>query len=237
MGWNNISHSGATAGYRAYVETFPELNITIAVLSNTSQFNIAEVESRIRKIFVPDRSAQEVDNKNNINLSAAVLKSFEGMYLNERDHSTFQLSVKDSFLMVDNDLPLFAVSGNSFKGSGVIFQIDGNKGIYITPSPVDTIHFTKVKPAVPSSKELEVYTGNYFSEETNSNIIIQNKNGTLILHIKLGQDYSLTPTYADAFKSSDLDGDVVFTRNAQNKIVSFKINVSRARNVEFKKVK
>jgi CubicO group peptidase (beta-lactamase class C family) len=237
MGWNNISHSGATAGYRAYLETFPELNLTIAILSNTSKFNIAEVESRIRKIFVPDRSEPVAENKSSINLPGTTLNDFAGMYLNERDHSTFQLSVKDSQLIVDNDLPLFAVSGNSFKTSGIIFQINGNKGMYITGSPVDTIHFTKVKPAAHSPKELEIYAGSYFSTETNSGIIIQYKNGTLILYIKPGQDYLLTPTYADAFKSSDLDGDLIFTRSPQNKIISFKISVSRARNVEFKRVK
>jgi CubicO group peptidase (beta-lactamase class C family) len=237
MGWNNISHSGATAGYRAYLETFPELNLTIAMLSNTSQFNIAEVESRIRRIFVPDRSEPAAKNKSDINLSEAVLKRFEGMYVSERDHSSFQLSVKDSLLMLDNDLPLFVVAANSFKGSGIFFQIDGSKGIYITSSPIDTIHFTKVKQAMPSQKELDIYAGNYFSEETNSDIIIQHNNGALILHIKPGQDYPLTPTYVDAFKSTDLDGAVWFNRNAQNKITSFKISVSRARNVEFKKVK
>ncbi|HEX5153513.1 MAG TPA: serine hydrolase domain-containing protein [Parafilimonas sp.] len=237
MGWNNISHSGATAGYRAYLETFPELNLTIAMLSNTSQFNIAEVESRVRKIFLPDKSEPAAGNKSSMHLSEAALKSFAGMYVNERDHSTFQISVKDSLLMVDSDLPLFTISNNSFKGSGIIFQINGDKGMYITASPVDTIRFTKAKLAVPSPKELNTYAGDYFSEETNSNIVIQNKNGTLIFHIKPGQDYPLIPTYADAFKSSDLDGDLVFTRNVQNKIIAFKISVSRARNVEFKKLK
>jgi CubicO group peptidase (beta-lactamase class C family) len=143
MGWNNISHSGATAGYRAYLETFPELNLSIAMLSNTSQFNIAEAESRIRKIFVPDKSEPAADNKSNINLSEAALNSFAGLYLNERDHSTFQLSVKDSHLVLDNDLPLSAISGNSFKAAGFIIQINSNEGLYMPSSPADTIHIKK----------------------------------------------------------------------------------------------
>ncbi len=182
MGWNNISHSGATAGYRAYIETFPELNLSIAMLSNTSQFNIAEMESRIRKIFVPDKTEQVTDSKSNFNLPGAALNNFTGMYLNERDASTFRLSAKDDHLILDDDLVLSPVSGNTFKTAGFVMQINGNEGMYITSSPVDTIHFTKVKPVRPSAKELEEYTGTYFSTETNADITIQDKNGILKLH-------------------------------------------------------
>ena len=55
MGWNNISHDGATASYRAYLETFPELHLSIALLSNTSQFDIDNAENIIRRIFVTDK--------------------------------------------------------------------------------------------------------------------------------------------------------------------------------------
>ena len=46
-GWKYVSHDGATAGYRANLEAYPELGLAIAWLSNTSEFdsdtlNVAE---------------------------------------------------------------------------------------------------------------------------------------------------------------------------------------------------
>jgi hypothetical protein len=46
-GWKYISHDGATASYRANLEAYPELGLSIAWLSNTSEFdsdtlNVAE---------------------------------------------------------------------------------------------------------------------------------------------------------------------------------------------------
>jgi hypothetical protein len=38
-GWKIISHSGATAGYRSSLEHFPELSLSIAWISNTSEFD------------------------------------------------------------------------------------------------------------------------------------------------------------------------------------------------------
>jgi len=95
MGWDNISHDGATAGYRAYLETFPQLKISIAILSNTSQFNINNVANTIRKIFVPNKTEPVPEMRGNIKLSEGFLNSFTGMYVNERNRSTFRLAIKD----------------------------------------------------------------------------------------------------------------------------------------------
>jgi len=94
-GWDNINHSGATAGYRAYVETYPELGLSFAVLSNNGQVNIVEVARTLSKLFVPEKSGKAATKEAGIDLPDTKLNALAGLYRNERDHSTFTLTVKD----------------------------------------------------------------------------------------------------------------------------------------------
>ncbi|MEO5997726.1 MAG: serine hydrolase domain-containing protein [Chitinophagaceae bacterium] len=236
-GWNNINHNGATASYRAYLETFPELNLSIAILSNTSQFNINNVASMIRNIFVPDKTDKTVKKDSSINLPDTKLNALTGLYKNERDGSTFQLSAKNNNLVLDGEMLLVTVSENIFKTDNFLFEITGKKGLYIPFSPRDTIPFIKVNPVILSQKDFNIYEGKYFSEETNSSITIQHDNNKLILCLKPNENHSLIPKYTDGFKIDALDCDIQFVRSSQNKILAMRMNVSRARGVEFRKLK
>jgi CubicO group peptidase (beta-lactamase class C family) len=107
-GWDNISHGGATAGYRAYLETFPELKLTIAILSNTSEFNINTLASSVNKIFVTDKTdntaipdkPKEEPKIEPILISPEALKTYEGIYFSEETNSTVTIKVQEEKLMI-----------------------------------------------------------------------------------------------------------------------------------------
>ena len=237
MGWDNISHDGATASYRAYLETFPELHLSIAMLSNTSQFNIDNVESSIRKIFVPDRTESVKETEASTKLSKDYLNSLTGMYVNERNRSTFHLSVKGDTLMLNNSLPLRTASDHIFKADNFLLKINGNGGSYIPFSPRDTISFTKIKPVDISQKDLHIYEGKYLSAETNSSVIIELDNSKPTIHFNADRIYQLLPTYKDAFSIDKLSCNLQFIRSNQNKISEIKFYFWRTRDIEFEKIK
>ncbi len=236
MGWDNISHDGATASYRAYLETFPQLHLSIAILSNTSQFNIDNVESTIRKIFVPDKTERMIKTGSSIKLSNAYLNSLAGLYVNERNHSTFHLFAKEDTLMLDNYLPLSASSKHIFKADDFLLEINGSKGFYIPFSPRDTIHFTKVNPVNLSKENISVYQGKYFSGETNSRVSIQRDSSKLVIRFNVDKSYELISTYKDAFTINELGCNLQFIRSTQNKISAIKIYFWRTLGIEFKKI-
>jgi CubicO group peptidase (beta-lactamase class C family) len=161
-GWDNISHGGATAGYRAYLETFPELKLTIAILSNTPEFNINVLANKVNKIFITDKT----------------------------DTSA------------------------------------------ITEKPKEE---PKIEPIALSPEALKTYEGTYFSEETNSTVTIKVQEGKLMIRLNVNTTYSLKPNTKDTFHIENLDGDLVFSRSAINKLNSFKISIGRAKNVAFTK--
>jgi CubicO group peptidase (beta-lactamase class C family) len=233
MGWNNISHDGSTASYRAYLETFPELHLSIAMLSNTSQFNIGAVEATVRKIFVTDKTEPAGKAEYNIDLPDTRLNALAGMYKNERTGFTFQISGKNKTLMLDDDVPLTTVSENRFRTGSFLLEFSDKGGWLINFLPRDTIGFTKVEPAHPLEKDLAVYEGKYFSEETNSIVTVRQKDGILMVYLKPTEGHPTAPTYTDAFKLDDLNCALQFIRSPDKKVISLKMNLSRARNVEF----
>jgi len=100
----------------------------------------------------------------------------------------------------------------------------------------NTIPFIKLKQAHPLPKNLEVYTGKYFSPETNSWMTIQINKDSLTIRLKPGESYPLLPTCKDGFKLHTLDADIMFNRNTDNIITELSISITRARNVVFKKI-
>jgi len=235
-GWYNISHNGATASYRCYLDAFPELDLSIAILSNTSQYSINTIAAKVRNIFVKNKEVKKPKDAAAVNISAATLNTLAGMYKNERDASAFYLSVKDNQLILDGDIPLTTVSETTFQSDNFLLYVKDGKGMYVPFSPRDSMPFTKMAPAYIAPKDMANYAGRYFSEETNSYITIFEDNGKLIMQLKAGETYLLISTYKDAFKITDLDCDIEFTRDAQNHILLMKMYVPRARNVVFKKV-
>jgi len=235
-GWNSINHSGATAGYRAWLETFPELKLSIAVLSNNSSVNIGETESSVRKIFVRDKKSDNSKKEDTIKLSEQDLNALSGMYRNERDGSTFTLDVKNKQILVQRELPMKALSKNILTCDYFILVVNGQNGLYIPKSPVDTIPISKVKQAVLTKEEMSGYEGQYFSEETNSELMVKQKGDGLIMQLNPDRSYSMIPTYADAFRIAELYIDLQFIRNPENKLIMMKMSQGRARGVEFKKL-
>jgi CubicO group peptidase (beta-lactamase class C family) len=51
-GWAIITHSGATASYRANLDHFPQLGLSFAWLSNNSQGNLSDIPSSVRNLLV-----------------------------------------------------------------------------------------------------------------------------------------------------------------------------------------
>ena len=55
--YNEISHSGSTAGYRAWLAWYPEKKISVAILSNYASFDPAGVGRAITAVFLGPRAS------------------------------------------------------------------------------------------------------------------------------------------------------------------------------------
>jgi len=240
-GQKYIQHGGATAGYRAMLEIFPDINLSISFLSNTSQFDTAKVNlaNTIRNIFITESIKQETNKDDTqANISDKVLKAYEGWYKNDRDGSGAKIEVKDKKIFLNNVL-LTPQSENKFKMATLqrLVEINGAKKLLYIVSDRDTFHYSKAETPVVSNEYLNTYEGKYYSTETHSTIRVYKKGGELMINLKPNEDYQLKPTYKDGFITTNLGGILYFLKNKKNEIVALNISSSRSRNIEFRMVK
>lgn len=233
-GWDNINHSGATASYRAYLEYYPQLKLSIAWLSNTSEFDSKrfDVLREVEKLFVKDIAPGAAKAETKV-VPVTDLNGLTGWYRNPRTGAGIQLQATENKLMLDNSA-LTAMGANTFTNENIELQFLKQKGLlYIIPHK-DTIRYTAVEPAKLVDKAKAAYVGKYFSEEAEAFVHVTLTNGDLVLHQTPTTKVILKSTYKDGFALTN-GTTLYFERDKKNRIRSFKITNARARNVEFVK--
>lgn len=237
-GHTSIVHDGSTAGYRANLDTFPDLNLVIAFLSNTSQFDNAKnpLIISLRNIFIAEKDKPEPEKKEIVtNVSEVLLNTYAGWYKNDRSGAGLKMEVKDQKLFM-NTTALIPQSQNTFKNGTLLIEINKQNKTLKIISKTDIISYSKVENAIINKEYLDAYVGKYASTETNSSLVVSRKDGKLILKIKPNAEYEITPTYKDAFTTSDYGGNLIFIKNKKQKTNGMKISLPRARNIEFIKL-
>ncbi len=233
-GWKRITHDGATAGYRASLTYIPDAGLSIAWLSNTSEFDAgADPVESLRALFLVNKNPQEPPLKPvEFTISEEKLKSYTGWYSDARNGNGIQLLIRDSKLAESRSGYLTPIAENtfSFRGSKVEMLPGKTKQLRLTNSG-DTILWQAAEPAISDPGMLSKYTGDYYSEEAETTFSILLKDGKLVAHRNPKSDFILTATHKDAFLFPG--GVLVFDRDKKNNIKGFNINVGRARNVSF----
>lgn len=233
------THNGATASYRANLDYFPNLGLSIAFLSNTSAFDrdsvIVPIE--LRRIFLPlPASADTRPSPPPVfQVSAEKLDGYAGWFRNTRTNGGLRLVSKDGKLLTGNNSPLTPVADGVFSAGNnrIVFQANNGSAFMINDEN-DTTLLTRESAPEINETNIHAYAGEYYSEETESKIWIAVVDGKLVLKIKPADKFPLRPTYKDGFEAPF--GPIRFFRDG-NKVKSFHFSTGRARNVEFVKVK
>ncbi|MFN7119559.1 MAG: hypothetical protein ACK4TA_22375, partial [Saprospiraceae bacterium] len=232
-GFKEISHSGATAGYRAWLAYYPEPDISVAFLSNDANVNPGEVGMKVIALFLGERIADEpmlgtiVPDKNSLQQKA-------GLYKNVRNDDFMRLEVKDELLQAYGR-PLQATKINTFYQGSARLEFAENKFVRYT-SNGDSATYVKKESFVPNQKELQNFVGAYHSDDVDLTIYVELKGDKLETFIKPDLRATLKPYYKDAFQNSS--GEVLeFQRDKSGKIVRFAFTTGRAWNIPFERVK
>jgi CubicO group peptidase (beta-lactamase class C family) len=238
-GWRAISHTGATAGYRAQLEYFPDFGLSFAWLSNNAASVTASVPDDVRDIFVKDISpaAGSGNLKPDSSISWKKFIIYAGAYSNLQTGSGFTLYSKENGMyVVPAGGPLQPLNENTLAvGRGrLIFQENNQRMVMLINAGGDTVLFYKTDTARTDSASLQEYAGKYFSDETESYMYVEVKNGKLLMYPRKGMEEEATFTYRDGVYYPG--AEIAFQRNKKGIITHFFVNVSRARKVAFKKV-
>jgi len=235
-GWKFVSHDGATASYRANLEAYPELGLSFAWLSNTSEFdsdtnNVAEL---VADLFIPGKDPEpKKETTSSFSVSKEKLASYAGWYRNSRSGGGAKLYIQNDKLYATQVGQLTPVAENIFS-TGNNRVVVNSKGFLFINAARDSIYFTAVDSAKLDEKAMNEYTGEYYSDEAEARFFVIIKNGRLVMQQKPKTEFQLSPTYKDGFETPV---GIVYFERENNKIINLKVSVGRARNVEFKKIK
>jgi hypothetical protein len=236
-GWRYLTHPGETAGYRAYFEAYPELGLSFAWLSNTSEFGREPINDvvKVADMFVPVKEPEiEAESLPSYKLTTEKLNSYSGWYRSSRTGAGLELYLKQEKLFAREGGPLEPIAENVFRTRDNNRVELSSTGLLIINPEKDSAYFKKVDTAKLDEKTIQEYTGEYYSGEVQVKYEVSVKDGKLLLILKPRLEYQLLPTYQDGFEIPD---GVVYFEREKDKIINFRISLERARNVEFRKIK
>ena len=234
-----VSHSGATAGYRAFLTRYPEHGLAIAVLCNHGGAPAATLAHRVADLYlgsvVMDPAAPKA-----VTLAPSVLSARAGLYRNAVTGQPLRISVRDGKLVDDGGTEAVPISATVFRnpnGGQAVFELspDGRaRAMRLLQEDGDTLLFLAVEPYAPGPEELRGLVGTYVSEEAATTITIAHQEGKLFLRQRPTVAFELRAAYRDVFEIPT--GDVVrFIRDDTGKVTEMSLFLGRVRDLRFKK--
>lgn len=94
-----VSHTGATAGYRAVLSYFPDNDLSIVYLSNDASLPTTQTGNRIAALFLGEETTEELDvenvQKRHYTLDSAALAEFHGRYVSTACYGELEATSPD----------------------------------------------------------------------------------------------------------------------------------------------
>jgi len=232
-----VEHDGQLFGYRAVILRFPEQRFSVACLCNLSSVNVTTLARNVADVYLEKDLKPEATAPSTASQGFPDPAVFAGRYLDSRKHFVYTFTAASGNLMAwganlqrlgPNQFRDLGTDPITFTGSGAsmkaTLEIDGDA--FFAGSRIADLH--------PSEKDLAAYVGRYTSAELDTTFTFSLKQGKLVVGSKINPELPLSPVAEDEFESEDL-GNVVFQRNAEHRIIGFKLFTVSARGVSFEK--
>lgn len=210
-GLPEISHSGATAGYRAWLGRIPSKGISIAILCNAASADTGSMANQIIDSVLGADSAPRPVLPANLKL---------GLYHNLRDHATIDVTRQGDKILFDG------------YPAEIPFRFDGTRILTLDPVYGDDA-WEPVEHWTPDSAELSQYPGVYSSDEADVVLQVTRDGDRLVIHRRPKDEFVLSATYRDAFFCSL--GRIRFLRDEHGKVEGMRVSAAGVWDLRFKR--
>lgn len=225
-GIREVSHGGATGGYRTWLARYPEQGISVAVMCNAAQAIPAKLGRDVARLWTGTTPAPKPSP---VAVAAEKLGAYAGMYRRLRDNTVAELRVKDGNLTMDPRVQLVPTGEAKFVADEREFVFEKN-GFRVVTSDGDVV-YERVQPAKPSASELASYAGMYESPDTALPVTVAAKGDELTLAIGTNKPLRLRPTFHDAFMMQGMS--IRFLRDTEGNVTGFSAGDDRAWDLRF----
>jgi CubicO group peptidase (beta-lactamase class C family) len=249
-GYKRIQHGGAIGGFRAYASTYPEEQLSIAVLTNFSSSSSGDIEHNIADILLttnPNATAENAKPKIPYTEMTYPLKRLTGKYeIQPGVVATISIE-KDSLHVLQewnkSEYNIYNTNGNTYEipqDTSIQFVFSELKGeeaqmltVYQNGNKAKAKRYTEEDLCGISFSD---YIGRFYSPELESTLDIKLIDDKLICHHARHGDFPVKLRGKDTLEIPDI-GSIDIARDTENIITGIRVSNGRARNVWFVKQK
>ncbi|MGH7462429.1 MAG: serine hydrolase domain-containing protein, partial [Longimicrobiales bacterium] len=227
-GTREVSHTGSTAGYRAFLGRYPEKGLATAVLCNAGNANPGALGNQVAAIVLGEERPPVRPDVKAASLPEADLSGKAGLYRDWRTGALLRINWSEGKLQTGST-ELIALNASAFQAGARRFEFmsAGNSGLRlraITPDG-DTAFYEPTAAFTPSAAQLAEFAGDYYSPDVETTFTVAVEDGRLVLRRRPDSRFVLNPVYTDAFESQM--GLIRFYRGANAQIVELGISQAR----------
>lgn len=237
-GLREVSHGGSTAGYQTFLARFPEAQVSVAVLCNTTGTNPGAMAHEVAELLLAGRLREETARATAA-VADDVLRDRAGLYRDPVSGALLEIVLAPDGLHLRQDTgpKLVPITATHFVTPGraaFVFEpaaVGVPARLVETPGNTHATTWVEVERVAPLVEALAEYVGRYTSGELEASYTVSVRGGTLELRRHGGSPRVLKPADRDAFETAD--GVVQFTRDAANRIDGFAVYLGRVWHLRF----
>jgi len=233
-GTEEVAHSGATAGYRAWLGRWPAHRLSVAVLCNAGAADATALAHAVAERLLPPPEVE-------LGPAPAVAASHDlapraGLFVSQLTGRPFRLEVRNGRLAMVEGPELTALAPDRFDLAGQEVRFVTPDSIELLNPDVGTIRFLRSDPYAPGASDLEEFTGRYASDEVGAIYRVRAAEGGLVVEVEGAprRVATLRPVYRDAFMAGD--SLVRFRRSAGGRVVALSLGMPRLRDLAFRRL-
>ncbi len=234
-GVREVSHSGSTAGYRAYLARYPNQRVSVAVLCNASSADAGRAAHAVADLYLKDHLNDRAPIGQSYKPSSGELEALSGIYKNTETGEPMTLVRDGERLRLERGGALVALSGTRLTTADAsqTFEVGRDSRVRVTDEfgTVDT--FERVEHASPTPEQLRTLAGTYVSDEAEVTVRVDVEPDSLVVKRRPDATLKLTPVYADAFRGSI--GLVRFHRDRGGRVAELSVQQDRVWDLRFRR--
>ena len=231
-GLREISHSGSTAGYQAFLTRFPDQHVSVAVLCNSSGAQATHYAHAVADAYLGGRLKPAAVTAT-YTLTGADMDRAAGQWVSDTTGLPVTIARGTDGLVLGRTVTLFAQSPMRFlTATGDELQLDA-RGLRHTDAFGTVDDFARAQPASYTDDQLAALAGTYASDEAETVLTAVVENHALVLKRRPDTTITLTPAYANAFTADHGLGTVIFRHDGSGRATELSVVQDRVWNMRF----
>lgn len=237
-GVREVSHGGATAGYRTFLARWPGQELSVAILCNAANAAPDQYAHQIAR-SVLGLSTEASPPSPTVTVGAADVAPLAGAWRDSTNDRILTFRAQGADLTASAGGPVLSLTPlgsmrfwNSLTGT---FQFEQTGGAWRLVERNGGAHFyAKIDPADTVGVRPQEYEGRYRSDELQVTYTLAARDGRLTVRLPPDAAITLRPMYRDGFGGPGRT--VRFLRDASGRVTGLRVFAGRALDVRFRKL-